>query len=352
MDVGPMTETASQHKYSASDIETWIKTHPNDPFHYIGADEGWMNENRQYLALEPAALAPPFHARATVKRRTYILSPLDSTIAHNRQPKRPKLAPASGNSMSQPGGPAIAATMRHRRTDTGKENRSSQAGSPSHNRANGTSPPSPERGAKEAQDLIRNIKSDGDGPAIVTNSVRGRVIDHLVDLGIETENTAAKKFVRCKSKAPTRELEDDIMVFRSIVNIAKAAMVCCNQQLSEPYWNCAVHFPLLKVASEAGDRNQLGITFYDMTTPRINNKSLLPIQAATSKTNKGTMVDFALALDPGDNILKRIEEWLKDGTSEFSVNHTDTEYLRFKPISNTEIIKVKSENRAKPFVNK
>lgn len=90
-------------------------------------------------------------------------------------------------------------------------------------------------------------------------------------------------FKNCTSKAPARHLEDNVVMFRQFISIQQAAMKCNEEELADPGLNCAVSSSML---STRGKYDENGISFCNVTTARIEDKSLLPRKEASGKVNE------------------------------------------------------------------
>lgn len=110
-----------------------------------------------------------------------------------------------------------------------------------------------------------------------------------------------------------------------IIEIHEAALDSRNRALAEPGWNSKVHSSLLNLVLR-GECRSKGIWYRDMTTARIRDKSLLDLN------QQSKMVDYALVIEPDFETEGRLQDMMV-AIGMTSLNHIDSEYLRFVPIS-------------------
>lgn len=80
------------------------------------------------------------------------------------------------------------------------------------------------------------------------------------------------------------------------VEIWQSALKCQERDLPEASWNAEVHSRLVSLALR-GQWESRGITYVDVTTARITDTSLLPLDVMTGSM-QGKVVDFAMVVDP------------------------------------------------------
>ncbi len=110
-----------------------------------------------------------------------------------------------------------------------------------------------------------------------------------------------------------------------VIEIHGAALDCRNKALAEPGWNSEVHSSLLNLALR-GECRSKGIWYRDVTTARIRDKSLLDLN------QQSKIVDYALVIEHDFETEGRLQDMMV-AKGMTSLNHIDSEYLRFVPIS-------------------
>lgn len=178
--------------------------------------------------------------------------------------------------------------------------------------------------------LLEDIRSNESRPANVPDGVRTRVIQKLSHDTRYGSVRARALFASCVAKTSDGTLEDDVVEFRAIVELAEAAVQCDNQMMPESHWNSEIHHPLIKIALTAGRWKQRGISCCNVTSARIAGKDLLLKQAQSGKINMGKIVDFALVIE---NLEYECRERLRDKTKQYSISYSDAEHLRCSPIA-------------------
>ncbi|KAK2036233.1 hypothetical protein LZ31DRAFT_536602 [Colletotrichum somersetense] len=126
---------------------------------------------------------------------------------------------------------------------------------------------------------------------------------------------------------PTPAIDD-------VLAIVREASQCQELQHTEHSWNCAVHFPLLRLAIHGGYARKNQLVDFDSCTHARPNKAY----RHTSTWYPATMVDFAIVLRPRcveDNrrsIVHAIDQLRRQLPGE-SINHTDHYPFLFDPIA-------------------
>jgi uncharacterized protein YceK len=80
------------------------------------------------------------------------------------------------------------------------------------------------------------------------------------------------------------------------VEIWQSALKCQDRDLPEASWNAEVYSRPLSLALR-GQWESRGITYVDVTTARVTDTSLLPLDVMTGPM-QGKVVDFAMVVDP------------------------------------------------------
>ena len=185
--------------------------------------------------------------------------------------------------------------------------------------------------------LLKDLKRIGKGYRVIPHLIKRKALELMAeeDGDLEEEDIitrfAAPENQSDKVDPSTEE------VFDEVIKIKKASTDCRKDDVAEPEWNSAVHYPLLKLALTGYWRSR-GIWFHDVSTARISDPSLLPGIYARSKKVQSKMVDYAMVIRPlRENpvieapMTQRIKNKLRE-TDNFSINHTDARYVRFAPI--------------------
>jgi len=182
----------------------------------------------------------------------------------------------------------------------------------------------------EAQALLKDVRRIGKGFRVIPDVVQRRAMEHMIrEDGYQAEEVFMGIFAGTDSSAQNEGLKGD-EVFDEAVKIKMAAMDCRNDDVAEPEWNSAVHYPLIKLALKDIWRSK-GIWFHDISTARISDSSLLPGITSRVKKVQSKMVDYAMVIRPAEDLLDRIRDLLRNSDG-FSINQTDARYVRFRPI--------------------
>lgn len=182
----------------------------------------------------------------------------------------------------------------------------------------------------ETQTLLKDIRRIGKGFGVIPTVVKRRAMEHMIkEDGCQAEEISKNIFAGADRSGHDQEMEEN-EVFDEVVDIQMAAADCRNDGVSEPEWNSAVHYPLIKLALKSYWRSE-GIWFHDISTARISDSSLLPGIASKAKKVQSKMVDYAMVIRPAEDLLDRIRDLLRN-TDGFSINPTDARYVRFRPI--------------------
>lgn len=193
----------------------------------------------------------------------------------------------------------------------------------------------------EARVLLKSLPSIGDNWRVIPGVVKRRIIEYIVNTDSKDLDEkkidhwfTAQEGSKATLAASEYSLDEDITPeaeLDMVIRIKQATFECRNDDVSEAQWNSAVHFPLLDLALRRYWRSK-GIWFYDITTAKISNSSLLPGIASKAKKMQSKMVDYAMVLRPSGDLLKRIRIKLR-AEERFSINQTDARYVRFTPIT-------------------
>ncbi|KAL8716531.1 MAG: hypothetical protein Q9225_006150 [Loekoesia sp. 1 TL-2023] len=186
----------------------------------------------------------------------------------------------------------------------------------------------------QAMTLLRDLKRIGNSTGQVPACVRTEVMEYLVKVEKEHPEDVDQDFSHSTSRSNAPAQPDSSVfhhkVFDRIVEIRDAAVGCRKDAVSEPEWNEAVHYPLIKLAL-AGQWREPDVWFHNISKAQIR-PNLLPSIESQSKRYGGKMVDYAMVIQPPEAMLERMEVRFRD-KDEDSINHTDAEYLRFKPVT-------------------
>ena len=112
--------------------------------------------------------------------------------------------------------------------------------------------------------------------------------------------------------------------------LCASALDAQNNNFSEVGWNCEVHSPVLNGALY-DHRHSKGIWYRNITTARVTDTALLPQRAVNKTITQSKMVDYALIIEPSQEMEDRNIRKMKEENSD-TINHTSAEYARFTPI--------------------
>jgi len=183
---------------------------------------------------------------------------------------------------------------------------------------------------EKAHALLKNIKRIGKGFRVIPYAVKNRAMEHMIG---EDGDMAEEDFMGIFGDPERAAHNEDLTadeVLGEVVKIRTAVIKCRDDDVAEPEWNSAVHYPLIKLAL-TGFWEGKGIWFHDISTARISDTSLLPGIASRAKKVQSKMVDYAMVIRPAEDLLERIIDYLRN-TDGFSMNQTDARYMRFRPI--------------------
>lgn len=175
------------------------------------------------------------------------------------------------------------------------------------------------------EDLWHSLKRIGFGKKVMPMIVKERAV-----LGSDDPEDADRQFdpaVTGKGEKIGNDGFDHEETWIRVGEIYRAALKCRDKRFAEPAWNSDVHSRLLRLAL-GGYWELKGIGFRDVTTARINDKSLVDINMPSK------MVDYVIVIEPDPGLETKILEKIKAMIHiTESINHSDAEYLCFDPIA-------------------
>jgi hypothetical protein len=178
-----------------------------------------------------------------------------------------------------------------------------------------------------AKMLCRDLRRINMGRGLIPRSIANEAMGYLED--IEFDDLA---FADIKEESIEGSLGHEAM-WTVVLDILEAARECRSLCLPEASWNSEVHSPLLRCALRGNWKSQ-EVWYRDITTAQIQDTSLLPVVGAGSNTltMQAKMVDYALIIESSGVMQSRILSTLRvEGKP--SINHTNTEHIRFTPIA-------------------
>ncbi|KAJ4307385.1 hypothetical protein N0V84_012775, partial [Fusarium piperis] len=175
--------------------------------------------------------------------------------------------------------------------------------------------------------LLNNIKAVGCGHGIVPKPVVEAVQASLglMDPDITDDNVYERNLwlVGDGNDEIAWDVNDE---FKDLQKVAHRTELCNSENVSESSWNTRVHDLLLDVALTPF---QGSISHWDVTRAPIT-KTYLP-RHGSGIDLQAKMVDFCITLD-GEPTRRQVVEHLKSNNHK-SINHTDYQPLRFRPIA-------------------
>ena len=195
---------------------------------------------------------------------------------------------------------------------------------------------------QELKDLVRDMQGIGRGAGVIPLALRGNfgaTEEMILDFQwAKEEKRRGKEVDKATMKQITGGLGHELFWYRASM-ICEATNECLRDRDPEPAWNSEVHSAILRLAL-TGHWSAQEVWYKDITVARISNKSLVPWNIATGAM-QSKMVDYAILINPSQNFTGNPSESLhnhiieklrreKDGTS---INQTESEWVRFKPIA-------------------
>ncbi|KPM44127.1 Phenol 2-monooxygenase [Neonectria ditissima] len=179
----------------------------------------------------------------------------------------------------------------------------------------------------DVKSLLNHIKMVGSGRDILPEPVVDMVQASLglMDPDVTDDNSYSKNLwtVGNGSDVIDWDVNDE---FKTLQKVARRTELCISENVSEASWNTRVHDLLLDVALTPF---QGCISHWDVTRAPIT-KSYLP-RHGSGIDLQAKMVDFCITLD-GEPTRRQVVEHLRS-TNHKSINHTDYQPLRFRPIA-------------------
>lgn len=181
-----------------------------------------------------------------------------------------------------------------------------------------------------AKNICQDLKWIGAGRWVIPMALKDKAMSYLEDECLVDLNFApeADKYEKV-GKGYERSLSAD-EVWEQVQDILQAALECRTCHLPGSSWNSKVHSRIFRLALR-GYWMSKGITYRDVTTAKITDKSMLPINASASIL-QSKMVDYALIIKPSAAMAEKIRSKLR-AKGPGSINHTAAEYIRFDPIA-------------------
>jgi hypothetical protein len=192
--------------------------------------------------------------------------------------------------------------------------------------------------SQSARELRRKMQDIEERCGIIPAEMEARIVEHMK--WDEADLSRRRGWFR---KEEEMDIKNNILhdglgyeaTWQQVKELHAAAMDAQNRGFAEPGWNMEVHAPLWKLALRGYWRSK-GVWYSEVTTAKISDASLLPAIAAKTLTFQGKMVDFAMVIEPSEELLDRILEKLASEAriySNGSINHAAADPIRFAPIA-------------------
>ncbi|KAF4545904.1 uncharacterized protein LTHEOB_4556 [Lasiodiplodia theobromae] len=176
--------------------------------------------------------------------------------------------------------------------------------------------------------LIRDLERIQKGLGLIPSPVRD--VSKLQLQGRKLED----KYFSAWNLAGERErggMEEPVYEWFRICDLHAAASECEHDQLFEAAWNAEVHSTVLRLALQGRRRQETGVWYRDITTATIL-ESCLHLSPSSAARTTGKRVDYAIILEPSEDLRPRIKDKVKRSFST-TINHTAQEHIRYKPIA-------------------
>ena len=198
---------------------------------------------------------------------------------------------------------------------------------------------------QELKDLVRDMQGIGRGAGVIPLGSRdkfARTEEMILDFQWEKEDEGRRRKEEDKAamKQITGGLGHDLFWYRAST-ICEATNECLRDRDPEPAWNSEVHSAILRLAL-TGHYAAQEVWYKDITVARISNKSLVPWNIATGAM-QSKMVDYAILINPSQKFTGNPSKFLHNhiieklrtekASASISINQTDSEWVRFKPIA-------------------
>lgn len=185
----------------------------------------------------------------------------------------------------------------------------------------------------DIQNLARRLKEVQGGRGVIPRDVFTKVQSSLgvIEPSLSDENVydtdALRRTIRDDGQ-PTSwsawDVDDEYNVLR---RVAARTEECDIENVSEPSWNARVHEPLLDMALSTFRGS---LSHWDVTRAIITRDYHLRRDAGPLKSK---MVDFVITLDSTSVVAAAKDQIRLQGGSPRSINHTEYQPLRYRPIA-------------------
>ena len=196
---------------------------------------------------------------------------------------------------------------------------------------------------QELKGLARDMQGIGRGAGVIPLAVSENFAareEMIMDFQWVKEDgkRLEKEAGRTSKDKITGGLGHEAFWYRALT-ICEATNECLEDRDPEPAWNSEVHSTILRLAL-VGHWAAQEIWYKDITVARISNKSLVPWNIATGAM-QSKMVDYAILINPSQKFTgnsskllhNHIIEKLRTQKGSASINQTESEWVRFKPIA-------------------
>ena len=198
---------------------------------------------------------------------------------------------------------------------------------------------------QELKDLVRGMQGIRRGAGVIplgSKDYFAATEEMILDFQWENEDEErrGKEADKAVMKQITGGLGHDLFWHRAST-ICEARNECLRDRDPEPAWNSEVHSAILRLAL-IGHWAARVVWYKDITVARISNKSLVPWNIATGAM-QSKMVDHANLINPSQKFTGNPSKFLHNhiieklrtekASASISINQTDSEWVRFKPIT-------------------
>ncbi|KAF4982283.1 hypothetical protein FZEAL_2069 [Fusarium zealandicum] len=180
---------------------------------------------------------------------------------------------------------------------------------------------------QDARDLVRCVKQVRRGIAIIPKGKHGEVQSLLTLMEDPLDESNIYDTNMWKTDDTGADIYWDVdYELKVLQKVAARTEECTSENMSEAAWNARVHEPLLDVALAPFGAS---VSHWDVTKAAMD-KAYLP-RHGSGIDLQSKMVDFCITLG-GADMTDAVKGRLKPGTYK-SINHTDYQPLRFRPIA-------------------
>ena len=198
---------------------------------------------------------------------------------------------------------------------------------------------------QELKDLVRDMQGIGRGAGVIPLCSRDSfaATEEMI-LDFQWEQEDARRLWEEADSAAMKQITGGLghdLFWHRASTICEATNECLRDRDPEPAWNSEVHSAILRLAL-TGHWAAREVWYKDITVARISNKSLVPWNIATGAM-QSKMVDYAILINPSQNFTRDPSKFLHNhiieklrtekASASISINQTDSEWVRFKPIA-------------------